>query len=342
MKTDKAFGGDRVAPSGVVGSMSHSSRSTVLSKQEFESVKMLLDANEDVARHPDVRKQTFRVFRMLQNFSKRFSERGTAVIDDDASSQSSEDPALALVEDLLQRHSNVDLDGEGEEEIVQTVDSETTGDVSSSQDSSSGVIEVGNDTPPMVADGVVGAKIEPPTDDSLKETHREPATADSFFGSCLLSSLCFLREEAKEATPMLESSAPVTVPIDDAPPGLVFRVTDAFIESRNDDEGETSMTRAVDEALRTLQDSAPRQIDEHDYEEDEAEGDEVLRVRLGRGGPYDNLLRILHNIKQSQGEGRESPKSSQSSDPRDESEAKAPAKLWLSLDRHAWKVQDSE
>jgi hypothetical protein len=338
MKTSKAFGGDGVAPSGVARTMSNSSRSTVLSKQEYESVKMLLQANEDVARHPEVRKQTFRVFRLLQNVSKRFTERGRAVIDDNSSSSSSEDPALALVEDLLQRHSNVDFDCEAEEENFQTADSETTDEASASIDSSSGLID-SVDRRPLASVGEAGAKVES-KNDSLKESHRESVTADSFFEACLLSSLCFLREEAKEEKPMVESVSTATMPIEnEAPPGLVFRVTDAFLDARNDNEGETSTTRAVEDVLRTLQETTPRQIDD-DNEEDE--GDEFLRVNLGRGGPYDNLLQILHNIKQSQGEGRESPNESQSTDTRSESDVKAPAKLWLSLDRRAWKVQDTE
>jgi hypothetical protein len=139
---------------------------------------------------------------------------------------------------------------------------------------------------------------------------------------------------------MVESLTTVEMPVEEeTPPGLVFRVKDAFLDARNDNEGEASMTPAVDDALRTLHDTDPRQVDDDDDEDD---GDEVLRVHLGRGGPYDNLLRILHNIKESQGEGRESPDRSQSTEPRGDSEVKAPAKLWLSMDRRAWKVQDSE
>lgn len=338
MKTSSAFGGDGVAPSGVVRSMSTSSRCTVLSKQEYESVKMLLQANEEVARHPEVRKQTFRVFRLLQNVSKRFNERGRAgAIDDDSSSSSSEDPALALVEDLLQRHSNVDF--ESEEEMPSKLESGTTDNVSASRDSSSGLVD-GTDGRPLKSDGEVGAKVESTTNASLKSSHREAVVVDDFFESCLLSSLCFLREEAKEEKPIVESPAMTAMPVEtEAPPGLVFRVSDAFIDARNDNEGETSMKRAVDDALRTLSDTAPHRIDDDD-EEDEV--DEELRVNLGRGGPYDNLLQILHNLKQSQGEGRESPNSSQSTDPRSEAEVKAPANLWLSLERRAWKVQDTE
>jgi hypothetical protein len=296
MKTS-SFSGDGAAPSGVVRNMSNSSRSTVLSKQEYESVKRLLRSNKDVARHPEVRKQTFLVFRLLQNVSKRFTERGGGVIDDDASSNSSEDPALAFVEDLLQRHSNVGFDCEGDEELFARTESERSEDISASIDSSSGLIE-GNDRRSVDFDHNVdvGVSIEPLPNDSLKQSPREPVAVETFFGPCLLSSLCFLREEAKEEEPMVESLTTVEMPVEEeTPPGLVFRVKDAFLDARNDNEGEASMTPAVDDALRTLHDTDPRQVDDDDDEDD---GDEVLRVHLGRGGPYDNLLRILHNIKE--------------------------------------------
>jgi hypothetical protein len=341
MKTS-SFGGDGASPSGVVRNMSNSSRSTVLSKQEYESVKRLLRANKDVARHPEVRKQTFLVFRLLQNVSKRFTERGGGVIDDDDSSNSSEDPALAFVEDLLQRHSNVDFGCEGDEELFERTKSERSEDISASLDSSSGLIE-GNDRRSVDFDHIVdvGVSIESLPNDSLKQSPREPVAVETFFGPCLLSSLCFLREETKEEEPMVEESlTTVEMPVEkETPPGLVFRVTDAFLDARNDNEGEASMMPAVDDALRTLQGTDPRQAVDDDEEDD---GGEVLRVHLGRGGPYDNLLRILHNIQQSQGEGRESPDSSHPTEPRGDSEIKAPAKLWLSMDRRAWKVQDSE
>jgi hypothetical protein len=277
---------------------SNSSRSTVLSKEQYESVKTLLQTNKEVAHHPEVKKQARLVYRLLKKLSNRCIATETCSEDD----SDVEDPVLLLVDDLIQNNSIETIE---KEESSQTQDCTLDEEKEHSDAfSSEGAVKPTNNPVPVPQEEVVASassESKALTKDSSCVSNQEDFNAGAIF--CSLLPLCFPRSQDADTTALADDNVDLTVsepqPLPVAPaPGLVFRVNDAPLETRDDKELMNPNAFDAGQSCQEREQGLPSSMAYPDMEE----VDEDLQIKLGRGGPYDNLLRILLNLEMIEGD----------------------------------------
>jgi hypothetical protein len=277
---------------------SNSSRSTVLSKEQYESVKTLLQTNKEVAHHPEVKKQARLVYRLLQKLSNRCIATNTCSEDDN----DVKDPVLLLVDDLIQNNSIETIE---KEESSQTKDCALDEEKEHSDAfSSEGAVKPTNNPVPVPVpkeEVVASAASESKalTKDSSCVSNQEDFNAGAIF--CSLLPLCFPRSQDADTTAAADDNVDLSEPQPLAvtpAPGLVFRVNDAPLETRDDKELMNPNAFDAGRSCQEREQGLPRSMPDPDMED----VDEDLQIKLGRGGPYDNLLRILLSLEMIEGD----------------------------------------
>jgi hypothetical protein len=264
----------------------------------------LLQANKEVVHHPQVKRQVRLVFSLLQRVSKRFREAGTCneetVVDE-------EDPLASFVDDLVQ-NDLIEVNVDDDREIREATDSPFPGEKESSEASSSGVIDHTEPGPPVA-----------PEADHLATEESEPVKTESrnweyiTFGGLWSSLLPLCGPDIHENDDLnVDKADPAGSPSVTAPPPLnevvVERSNDdepsssSPVERRDDGELARSSAYGLDDSLRAREERVELEVmpllpsSRAEKEEGEDDDNEDFQIKLGRGGPYDNLLRIISNL----------------------------------------------